>query len=627
MAQQFDYPKTETELRALLDKLYQQSREAREAGERPAFKGLLEIMSAEATIVTAIHNIKSNHGSDTPGVDNKTMKRDYLQKSYKWVINDIRAAFEKFEPQKVRRKYIDKPGKKEKRPLGIPTIRDRIVQECMRIVMEPIMEAQFFEHSYGFRPMRDTAMALERLNFITFHTGYYWFVEGDISKCFDHIDHATLLRRLYHMGIKDRRVLQIIKQMLKAGVLDECEVNEEGTMQGGIISPLLANVYLDIMDEWVTKQWELKHTEHAYNQDSAKRRALKKTNLVPGFLVRYADDFVIITDSREHAEFWKASLQAFLETGMKLTLSKEKTLITDVRKKHACFLGYEFRVVKGKGEHGYVTRTRPDRERLCRKVDALTDSIKKIPRETSREKLIDEINRINSQIRGVIQYYQCCTWVSVSMEKYGRKLQLAASRRLKQFKGKWIPAKETQNLPRIHQNYRQKLPSVKYRDIYIGVTSLTFCQWQETRGKNPKETPYTEEGRDINFRRTKKKRIQARLDELYSENVATAVLNGKWGHLNNFEFVMNRAYALNRDRLKCRVCGKWLIDSTPYTHRINPRLPLDRVNRVNNLISVHRKCYQAINMPGMDVSTFDADAQKRIRKYREKLVISHTSNN
>ena len=627
MAQQFDYPKTETELRALLDKLYQQSREAREAGERPAFKGLLEIMSAEATIVTAIHNIKSNHGSDTPGVDNKTMKRDYLQKSYKWVINDIRTAFEKFEPQKVRRKYIDKPGKKEKRPLGIPTIRDRIVQECMRIVMEPIMEAQFFEHSYGFRPMRDTAMALERLNFITFHTGYYWFVEGDISKCFDHIDHATLLRRLYHMGIKDRRVLQIIKQMLKAGVLDECEVNKEGTMQGGIISPLLANVYLDIMDEWVTKQWELKHTEHAYTQDSAKRRALKKTKLVPGFLVRYADDFVIITDSREHAEFWKASLQALLETEMKLTLSKEKTLITDVRKKHACFLGYEFRVVKGKGEHGYVTRTRPDRERLCRKVDALTDSIKKIPRETSREKLIDEINRINSQIRGVIQYYQCCTWVSVSMEKYGRKLQLAASRRLKQFKGKWIPAKETQNLPRIHQNYRQKLPSVKYRDIYIGVTSLTFCQWQETRGKNPKETPYTEEGRDINFRRTKKKRIQARLDELYSENVATAVLNGKWGHLNNFEFVMNRAYALNRDRLKCRVCGKWLIDNTPYTHRINPRLPLDRVNRVNNLISVHRKCYQAINMPGMDVSTFDADAQKRIRNYREKLVISHTSNN
>lgn len=153
MAQQFDYPKTETELRTLLDELYQQSKKAIDAGERPAFKGLLEIMSAETTIVTAIHNIKSNHGSDTPGVDNKSMKRDYLQKPYEWVINDIKGAFEKFEAQKVKRKYIDKPGKKEKRPLGIPTIRDRIVQECMRIVLEPIMEAQFFMHSYGFRPM------------------------------------------------------------------------------------------------------------------------------------------------------------------------------------------------------------------------------------------------------------------------------------------------------------------------------------------------------------------------------------------------------------------------------------------------------------------------------------------
>lgn len=627
MAQQFDYPKTETELRTLLDELYQQSKKAIDAGERPAFKGLLEIMSAETTIVTAIHNIKSNHGSDTPGVDNKSMKRDYLQKPYEWVINDIKGAFEKFEAQKVKRKYIDKPGKKEKRPLGIPTIRDRIVQECMRIVLEPIMEAQFFMHSYGFRPMRDTAMALERLNFITFHTGYYWFVEGDISKCFDHIDHARLLRRLYHMGIKDKRVLQIIKMMLKAGVLYECEVNEEGTMQGGIISPLLANVYLDIMDEWITKQWEYKRTDNKFVQDSAKRRALKRTNLVPGFLVRYADDFVIITDSRAHAEFWKASLQEFLEKEMKLTLSKEKTLITDVRRKRACFLGYEFKVVKGKGEHGYVTRTRPDEERLKKKVDAITDDIKKIPRDTSREKLVDEINRINSRIRGVVQYYQCCTWVSVSMDKYGRKIQWAARRRLQQYGGKWIPANQTQNLPRIHQSYRMKLPSVKYKDIYIGFTSLTFCQWQETRGKNPKETPYTEEGRDINFRRTKKKRIHARLDDLYSDNVSVAVLKGKWGHLNNFEFVMNRAYALNRDRLKCRVCGCWLIDHAPFTHRINPRLPIDKVNRVNNLISLDRKCYKAINSPDMDISSFDKQIQKRINSYREKLVISHASNN
>ena len=207
MAQQFDCPKTETQLREIQDKLYQHSKEAYDAGGRPAFRGLLEIMSAEATIITAIHNIKSNRGSETPGVDSKTMRKDYLQRSHSWVIKDIQNAFKHFEPQRIRRVYIDKPGKTEKRPLGIPTIRDRIVQECMRIVLEPIFEAQFFAHSYGFRSMRDAPMALERAKTLVFNTGYYWIVEGDISKCFDRIDHAILLKRLYHMGVKDRRVL------------------------------------------------------------------------------------------------------------------------------------------------------------------------------------------------------------------------------------------------------------------------------------------------------------------------------------------------------------------------------------------------------------------------------------
>ena len=189
MAQQFDCPKTETQLREIQDKLYQHSKEVYDAGGRPAFKGLLEIMSAEATIITAIHNIKGNHGSETPGVDSKTM-RNYLHKPFPRVVKDIQSAFRHFEPQKIRRVYIDKPGKAEKRPLGIPTIRDRIVQECMRIVLEPIFEAQFYAHSYGFRPMRDMSMALERINFLTHHTGFHWIVEGDISKCFDRIDHA-----------------------------------------------------------------------------------------------------------------------------------------------------------------------------------------------------------------------------------------------------------------------------------------------------------------------------------------------------------------------------------------------------------------------------------------------------
>ena len=626
MAQQFDYPKTETQLREIQDQLYQHSKEVYDAGGRPAFKGLLEIMSAEPTIITAIHNIKSNHGSETPGVDSKTMRKDYLQKPFPWVIKDIQKAFRHFESQKIRRVYIDKPGKAEKRPLGIPTIRDRIVQECMRIVLEPILEAQFFEHSYGFRPMRDAAMALEHIDILMHNNGHYWIVEGDISKCFDRIDHSILLKRLYHMGVKDRRVLQIIKAMLKAGIMDECEVNEEGTPQGGLISPLLANAYLDIMDEWVSKQWEKKETRYQYATQSGRYHALHKTSLVPGYLVRYADDFVIVTDTRTHAEDWKARLQTFLQARMKLTLSQEKTLITDIRKKHIRFLGYEFKMVPGKSRRGYIPRTLPDRDRLKRKVDQIAEEIKKIPANYSKEQLISEINRINSKVRGVIQYYQCCTWVNISLNKHSRRLQLIAKSRLRQYKGKWIPANETQNLPRIHQQHRQKIPSVKYRDIYIGFTALSFCKWERTAPKNQEETPYTEIGRQFNFERTKKRRIRARLDEMYSDKAGRAISYGKWGKLNNFEFIMNRAYALNRDKLKCRVCGGWLISSTPWAHRIHPNLPLNQVNRVNNLVSLHKKCFDAVNNPGVDISGFDAKAQKKIIGYREKLKHSHTRN-
>ena len=618
MAQQFNYPNSETELRAIQDELYRTAKDAHDTGNRSSFGGLIEIMSAKATIITAIHNIKANKGANTPGVDGISIRR-YLQSREDWVINDIQSAFRHYVPKMVRRKYIDKPGKTEKRPLGIPTIRDRIVQECMRIVLEPIMEAQFYEHSYGFRPMRDTKMALERITGTVHQNGWHWIVEGDISKCFDRIDHSILLKRLYHMGIKDQRVIMIIKSMLKAGIMDECDVNEDGTPQGGILSPLLANVYLDILDEYVAKQWINKKVHTEYRDQSAKMTALRKrSSLIPGVLVRYADDFVIITDSREHAHFWKERIGHFLEKEMKLTLSPEKTLITDVRKRYIQFLGYEYKVVRGKSRKGYIPRTIPNRKRLKSKVEEIHANILAIPKNVSRDVVIRQIHLINSQIRGLVNYYEATTWVTVAFKRYRQYLQHAAHKRLKKYSVKWIPANKTSTLPSIHSKHKAKIVAIPYKDLWVGVTDLGFAKWEKTLYHNQDETPYSETGRQIHFDRTKKKRQNARLDEL-SIGMENTVVLGRVDPKNNFEYYMNRAYALNRDRLKCRICGAWLIDRMPCTQRINPFLPLKDVNRVNNLMSLDAACYRLVNNSSADYSHMPPKAQRKIAELRKKL--------
>ncbi|MDR1644181.1 MAG: group II intron reverse transcriptase/maturase [Clostridiales bacterium] len=641
MAQKLDSPKTETELRKLQDLLYTRSKEAFENGGRPSFYGLIEPMASEVTITTAIHNIKSNKGSKTPGVDGKTMRDDYLQKSHKQIINDIQKAFAHYEPHKIRRKYIDKPGKTEKRPLGIPTIRDRIVQECMKIYLEPIFEAQSYSYSFGFRPMKDTTMALERVTKLSFDTGYTWVVEGDISKCFDRISHGILIKRLYHIGVKDARVLQMIAAMLKAGIMDEIEVNEEGTPQGGILSPLLANVYLDILDQWVDKQWRSKKTRHQYSSQNSKIRSLKKKNLVPGHLIRYADDFIILTNSRAHAEHWKKTTGGFLESEMKLQLSIEKTLVTNTLKHYVPFLGYEFKAIKSgnpKAKQGFTTRTRPNRKRVRAKIRSLNHEIKKILKSGGKpEKIVGSIGLINSKIRGVVNYYTNTTWVNKALSPYAYILAKTAIKGLLRARSsnmvrnkdvQWIKANLTTNLPQVHKDYKTKIPAFRYRGDWIGITSLAFCKFEKPQLCNKKETPFSAEGRELHERRTGKKALHARLDELLNVEEYERTLMWTTDKSYNFEYFMNRGYALNRDKLKCRVCGRNLCKEygsqhaypAVKTHRIDPRLNISLVNRVNNLATMCYACYTLVNDSSLPIDKLTAKTRKKVVSFREKLV-------
>lgn len=202
---------TEAQFQAVRDLLYHEARR----GDRN-FYGLLELATNPVTILTAIHTMKANRGSHTPGSDRRQIN-DILSQDYHTVMQQVQAALTQYQPVPIRRVWIDKPGKQDKRPLGIPAIRDRVVQEVVKLVIEPILEAQFFDHSYGFRPMRDASQALARVHHILWQAKCTYAVEGDIRAFFDCVDHNILLTKLWKMGIKDKRILMLVKKDAQGG--------------------------------------------------------------------------------------------------------------------------------------------------------------------------------------------------------------------------------------------------------------------------------------------------------------------------------------------------------------------------------------------------------------------------
>ncbi|HWK22175.1 MAG TPA: reverse transcriptase domain-containing protein, partial [Ureibacillus sp.] len=261
------------------------------AKNKETFHHLYGIITSRNNILLAYRIIKSNKGSKTPGTDGKTIL-DIEKYTENDLIEEIRKQLKNYRPKKVRRKLIEKDNGKM-RPLGIPCILDRIIQQCFKQVLEPIAEAHFFNHSYGFRPLRSTHHAMARIQYLVNQSQLHYVVDIDIKGFFDNINHTLLIKQLWNLGIRDRQVLACIAKMLKSEIDGE-GIPSKGSPQGGLLSPLLSNIVLNELDHWVAKQWELFPLHKPFKTREGQLLAKKRTQLKEGYLVRYADDFKIL---------------------------------------------------------------------------------------------------------------------------------------------------------------------------------------------------------------------------------------------------------------------------------------------------------------------------------------------
>lgn len=220
----------------IFDYLYQQSQDG------ACFSHLMELITSEQNILLAYRAIKKNKGSKAKGVNSTTII-EMGEKQPEELVAYVRNRLQNFHPHAVRRVEIPKPDGRM-RPLGIPTMEDRIIQQCIKQVLEPICEAKFYKHSYGFRPNRSAHHAVARAMFLVNIKHYQYVVDIDIKGFFDNVDHGKLLKQLWTLGIRDKQLISILSKMLKAPIQGE-GVPQKGVPQGGILSPLLANVMLN----------------------------------------------------------------------------------------------------------------------------------------------------------------------------------------------------------------------------------------------------------------------------------------------------------------------------------------------------------------------------------------------
>lgn len=420
------------------DKLYEQSKRGK------IFKNLVQIITLEENIKLAYRNIKKNTGSYTAGVDNKTIK-DLAKWQDDRLIEYVRKKFQWYIPRAVRRVEIPKSSDPtKKRPLGIPTIMDRLIQQCILQVLEPICEAKFHNKSNGFRPNRSCETAIAQAEKNMQLSKLHFVVDIDIKGFFDNVNHGKLIKQMWTMGIRDKKLISIISAMLKAEVA-EIGFPEKGTPQGGIISPLLSNIVLNELDWWISSQWETMPTHHKYKISVDKRGvasnggqlwALKHSNLKECRFVRYADDFKIFCRTRQDAEKLFIATKKWLKERLGLDISPEKSKIVNLREHYSEFLGFKLKVrEKGKypnGEKRYVIHSHISDKALKKIHTQAKYYIHKMQKPDDRKNAYEVVQNYNAFVMGVHNYYCIATNVSQDFAKIAFPISKSLKARLKE---------------------------------------------------------------------------------------------------------------------------------------------------------------------------------------------------
>jgi RNA-directed DNA polymerase len=361
------------------------------------FADLFNLVCDPAVLLVAWHRVKGNRGARTAGVDGQTARTIRAGRGEAGFLADLRADLKarRFAPLPVRERLMPKAGGKLRR-LGIPTVRDRVVQAALKLVLEPIWEADFEPCSYGFRPNRRAQDAIAEIHLLASNS-YEWVVDADITACFDEIDHAALLDRV-RRRIGDKRVLALVKAFLKAGVLTAEGTDREtlaGTPQGGILSPLLANLALSVLDEHFEQAWRAMGSPAA-------RQWRRHTGRATYRLVRYADDFVIlVSGTRAQAEALRDEAATVLAP-LGLRLSGDKTRIAHVDEGFD-FLGFRIQRQRKRGTRGQrAIYTYPAKTAVA----ALKAQVRAMTRTAYDQPLAALLHRLNRLLRGWATYFR-----------------------------------------------------------------------------------------------------------------------------------------------------------------------------------------------------------------------------